>query len=130
MSGSYGFSMNLELTATDNSHLHDRLLDLIGGNSNEEEILRSVFLDEEKNLIVFFGDNEDTWRYDYSQEVISYLKKIEDTFGGKFKGEFQWYSYDLHSDTTQEYIFDGEGGVKYNLTTESLDDDYYDDEEE
>ena len=130
MSGSYGFSMNLELTSPDNSHLHDRLLDFIGGNSNEEQILRSVFLNEEKDLIVFFGDNEDTWRYDYCQEVIGHLRKIEDSFGGKFKGELQWFSYDLHSDTTQEYLFDGKGGVKFNLTTESLDDDYYEDEEE
>jgi len=130
MSGSYGFSMNLELKSKDDSNLHDKLLEFIGGNSNEESILRGLFIKDEEKLIVFFGDNENTWRYDYTQEVIACLKKIEDEFEGRFKGEFQWYSYDLHSDTTQNYIFDGEGGVKYSVTTESLDEDYYDDEEE
>lgn len=129
MSGSYGFSINLELKVKNDPNLHERLLDFIGGNSNEENILRSIFLEEEEELIVFFGDNEDTWRYDYTQEVITLLRRIEDSFGGRFKGEILWFSYDLHSNTTQEYIFDGEGGVKYSVTTESLDDDYYGEEE-
>jgi hypothetical protein len=130
MSGSYGFSINVELTPSDTTNLKERLLDFISGNSNEESILRSIHLDEEEDLIVFFGDNEDTWRYDYSPEVIECMRRIEEEFGGKFKGELLWYTYELHSDITQEYVFDGLGGVKYDITTDELEDDYYSDEEE
>lgn len=130
MSGNYGFSINLELTPTDTTNLHERVLEFLEGSSNEEEILKSVLLEEEENQIVFFGDNEDQWRYDYANEVIALMRKIEDEFGGTFKGEMQWYSYELHSDIIQEWIFDGEGNVKYDLRTEDLEDDYYDDDEE
>lgn len=130
MSGNYGFSINLELTPTDTTNLHERVLDFLDGSSNEEEILRSVLLEEEENQIVFFGDNQDQWRYEYGNEVIALMRKIEDEFGGKFKGDMQWYSYELHSDTIQEWEFDGEGNAKYNIRVEELEDDYYPEDEE
>ena len=131
MSGSYGFSINLELTPNDATNLIERVNDYLDEiNNNQSDILKSVLLEEEEGMIVFFGDHEDTWRYDYSREVLSLLNKIEYTFGGKFKGDFFWYEYDFEEDTVQEWVFDGKGGIKYDLRTESVDEDFDDEEEE
>jgi len=133
MSGSYGFSINLELKPNlDVDNLHDHVKEFINenGGHNESEILQSLFIDEEQDMIVFFGDNEDTWRYDYTKEVISLLRKIEEYYDGYFKGEFLWYTYEMHGDIIQDHQFDGKGGVEYKLTTEPLEDDEWGDEDE
>lgn len=131
MSGSYGFSINVELTPNDTTNLQERINDYLDEiNNNQSQLLKSVLLEDEEDMIVFFGDHEDTWRHDYSGEVISLLNKIEYTFGGKFKGEFFWFEYDFDEDIIQEWIFDGEGGIKYDLRTESVDDGYGYDEDE
>lgn len=125
MSGSYGFSINVELTPNDTTNLQERINDYLDEiNNNQSQLLKSVLLDEEKDMIVFFGDHEDTWRHNYSREVISLLNKIEYTFGGKFKGEFFWFEYDFEVDTIEEWIFDGTGKIKYDLRTEFVDGDY------
>jgi hypothetical protein len=131
MSGSYGFSVNLELKPN-SEFTFDEVREFIeeNGGNNESQILQSILLEDEQGLIVFFGDNEDTWRYDYSQEMIELLKKLEDQYGGKFKGELIWFEYGLHSDTVMEYEFDGEGGVKFTLKDEPVDEDDWADEEE
>ena len=131
MSGSYGFSANLEMSpAEDIKDLHEKVKEFLSDKGNEGSILDSLLFTEEEDKVVFFGDNEDTWRYDYSKEVIGLLREIEKLYGGYFKGELLWFTYELHSDVTQEYLFDGEGGAKYNITTEELEEDYYPDEEE
>lgn len=125
MSGSYGFSINVELTPNDTTNLQERINDYLDEiNNNQSQLLKSVLLDEEKDMIVFFGDHEDTWRHNYSREVISLLNKIEYTLGGKFKGEFFWFEYDFEVDTIEEWIFDGTGKIKYDLRTEFVDGDY------
>jgi len=131
MSGSYGFSVNLELKPN-SKFTFDEVREFIeeNGGNNESQILRSILLEDEQDLIVFFGDNEDTWRYDYSQEMIELLKKLEDQYGGKFKGELIWFEYGLHSDTVMEYEFDGEDGVKFTLKDEPVDEDDWADEED
>jgi len=130
MSGSYGFSLNMELTPTNTDNLYRRVLDFLDeGESAQEEILKSVLIEEEDGLIVFFGDNEDTWRYDYSNEVIELLKGIEDHFGGQFKGDLIFFEYALHGDVVQEYNYDGKGNIKYKIYTEELEEDYYPEED-
>ena len=131
MSGSYGFSVNLEFKPN-SKFTFDEVREFIeeNGGSNESQILRSTLLEDEEDLIVFFGDNEENWRYDYSQEMIAVLKKLEDHYGGKFKGELIWFSYGLHSDTVMEYTFDGEGGVNFTVKDEPVDEDEWADEEE
>ena len=85
MSGSYGFSVNLVLKPN-SEFTFDEVREFIeeNGGSNESQIFQSILLEDEEGLIEFFGDNEDTWRYDYSQEMIELLKKLEDRYDGKF----------------------------------------------
>ena len=131
MSGSYGFSVNLVLKPN-SEFTFDEVREFIeeNGGSNESQIFQSILLEDEEGLIEFFGDNEDTWRYNYSQEMIELLKKLEDQYDGKFKGELIWFEYGLHTDTVMEYAFDGEGGVKFTLEDEPIDEDEWADEDE
>lgn len=131
MSGSYGFSINLELKPTDTTNLIERVNEYLEDlDTNESELLREVLIEDEGDMIVFFGDHENHWRHDYSPEVLSLLSKIENDFGGKFKGDFFWYEYEMEEDTIQEWVFDGEGEIRYDVRTESNEEDFDEDEEE
>jgi len=128
MSGAYGFSINLELKPTDTNNLIERVNEYLADlDSNESQLLQEVFLEDEEDLIVFFGDNEDTWRYDYSPEVLSLISKIENDFGGKFKGEFSWYEYEIEEDTIQKWTFDGNGDIQSEIDTVSNEEDDWED---
>lgn len=121
MSGSHGFSINLVLTPNDSTNLIERVDEYLDDiNNNESSILKSALCEDREDMIVLLGDHEDIWRHDYSSEVLSLLSEMEDTFGGKFIGDFFWYSYDFEEDTIQEWVFDGKGGIKYDLRTRSI----------
>jgi hypothetical protein len=127
MSGSYGFSINVDLRPS-SAFTFDEVREFIeeNGGSNESEILNSTLLEEEKDLIVFFGDNEDPWRYPYYPEVLELLKKIESNYDGFFKGEFQWFEYEVEEDTIQTWTFDGNGGIREEIETISNEDEWDD----
>ena len=131
MSGSYGFSVNLELKPNP-EFTFDEVREFIeeNGGSNEAQILNSILLEDEEELIVFFGDNEESWRYDYSQEMIELLSLIEKEFGGNFKGELIWFEYGLESDTVMEYVFDGNGSYTLTVKDEPIENEWDDEEDE
>ena len=131
MSGSYGFSVNLELKPN-SEFTFDEVREFIeeNGGSNEAQILNSILLEDEEELIVFFGDNEESWRYDYSQEMIELLSLIEKEFGGNFKGELIWFEYGLESDTVIEYVFDGNGSYTLTVKDEPIENEWDDEEDE
>jgi len=88
MSGDYGFSFNLKMLPKDTKDLVKRTRQYLEDtDSNESEILKEVLSEEKEGLIIFNGENEDAWRYSYANEVLSLISKIENDFGGKFKGE-------------------------------------------
>lgn len=122
MSGSYGFSINVEITPNDTTNLIERVQDFLDGNSNEEQILKDTLLDEETEQIVFFGDHEEEWRHPYGREVIDLLNKLKVEFGGHFTGELIWYTYDYNETTIETWSFDGNGEMKYDVDTEEEED--------
>ena len=118
MAGDYGFSFNLKMLPKDTKDLIKRTRQYLEDNdSNESEILKEVLSEEKEDLIVFNGENEDAWRYSYANEVLSLISKIENDFGGKFKGEFIWYEYEMEEDTIEKWVFDGEGNTAYDVET-------------
>jgi len=108
MSGAYGFSINLEFVS-DTKDLVNDIKEIINDNSNESIILKETLLDEEieDGNVVFFGDNEDTWRHPYQEEVINKLKEISKKYNGYFVGDFEWHFHE--DDITERYCFT-EGG--------------------
>jgi hypothetical protein len=110
MSGTYGFSIDLEFKSETND-LANEIKKLISDYSNESIILNETLLDEEleEGKVVFFGDNEAEWRHPYGDEVVERLKQLAKDYNGVFVGIFDWNFYE--DDITKRYTFYENGDI-------------------
>tara|TARA_B100001778_G_C18571575_1_gene622859 strand:+ start:96 stop:1004 length:909 start_codon:yes stop_codon:yes gene_type:complete len=113
----YGFTINLEFVS-ETKVLVNEIKEIINDNSNESSILKQTLLEEEleEGNLVFFGDNEDTWRHPYQEEVVQKLKEIQQKFDGYFVGDFEWLFFE--DDSAVKYNFSKDGRI----TKESIED--------
>jgi hypothetical protein len=93
--------------------------------SNEWNIIDEVLEVEDGNIILM-GDNEDPWRYNYANEVLSLMTKLQEELDFTFKGEFVWMSDDYQNSYTNTYTFDGSGD--YDEEFEEEEHEWYEDE--
>ena len=108
MSDYNGFSFDLEGNGKKiTKDRVDKVLEVKDG-SNEWNIIEEVLEIEDGNIILM-GYNEDPWRYNYANEVLFLIKKLQEELDFTFKGEFVWMSDDYQNSYTNTYTFDGSG---------------------
>ena len=125
MSDYNGFSFDLE--GNGKKITKDRVkkvLEFTDG-SNEWNIIEEVLEVEDGNIILM-GDNDDPWRYNYANEVLILMTKLQEELDFTFEGEFVWMSDDYQNSYTNTYIFDGSGD--YEEEFEEAEHEWYEDE--
>ena len=125
MSDYNGFSFDLE--GNGKKITKDRVkkvLEFTDG-SNEWNIIEEVLEVEDGNIILI-GDNYDPWRYNYANEVLILMTKLQEELDFTFEGEFVWMSDDYQNSYTNTYIFDGSGD--YEEEFEEEEHEWYEDE--
>jgi len=88
---------------------------IIKSQGDNERYIIEDGLKVDNNRIIIDGYSSETWRYDYSEEVVQLLKKLEKELNFNFKGKFKWVTEDYAHVTTSLYIFNGRGNCKKHI---------------
>ena len=125
MSDYNGFSFDLEGNGKKiTKDRVDKVLEFTE-DSNEWNVIGEVLEVEDGNIILM-GDNDDPWRYNYANEVLILMTKLQEELDFTFEGEFVWMSDDYQNSYTNTYIFDGSGD--YEEEFEEEEHEWYEDE--